>query len=119
MGQRRLGHDPRQVTDGPHVDQQEECRRDGYQEFNQHPIVPEQALLGTQGLDKPGQRRSKTQRNNDEPASQLHRQIGGPHHLRIAAGETGDGESQERGDRAEPADRGSDMRGERELTTAA
>ena len=40
---------------------------------------------------------------------------GGTYHLSIVAGQTDDGERQVSNDRAEPADRESDMRGEREL----
>lgn len=53
--------------------------------------------------------------DDDEPAGQLHREVGGAHQLSILARQTGNGESQEAGDRAEPADRGRDMRGERDL----
>ena len=52
------------------------------------------------------------------PGCQLHRDIGTTHGLSILDGQTGDGESQEADDRAEPADRGSDMHGERELAEA-
>lgn len=41
-----------------------------------------------------------------------------PHDLSIPTGQTGDGESQEGSDSTEPADRGSDMGGERELAKA-
>src|SRR5207244_1259210 len=44
--------------------------------------------------------------------------IGCSHQLSILAGQTDDGESQEGSDRAKPADRGSDMGGERKLAEA-
>src|SRR5262245_56280614 len=47
-----------------------------------------------------------------------HVEIETTHKLTIVTGQTGDGESQEAGDRAEPAYRGSDMRGEREFAEA-
>jgi hypothetical protein len=50
-----------QVSKRLHVQQQDNGGEDGYEEFEQDPIVPEQAPWGAQGLDKPGQQRGKAQ----------------------------------------------------------
>ena len=77
--------------------------------------MPEQAPLRTQRLNKPAQQRSQAEWDDDEPTDQALREIGGAHHLSVAAGQTGDGESQIRNESTDPADGESDMRGEREL----
>jgi hypothetical protein len=47
--------------------------------------------------------------------ARLHHEIGAPHRLIVRARQSDDGESQEDTHRADPPDRGSDMRGEREI----
>jgi hypothetical protein len=55
--------------------------------------VPEQAARRAQRLEKPGYQRSEGQRDKDEPADQLHREIGGTDDLNILTGQTDEGES--------------------------
>jgi Major intrinsic protein len=54
-GQRLLCRRTRQEANWLRVNQQNEGGKSGYQEFHQDPIVPEQAPLGTQRLDEPGE----------------------------------------------------------------
>ena len=54
--------------------------------------MPEQAPLGTECHDKPGEQRGEGQRDDDVPAGQLHRDPGGTHRLGILAGHSGDTE---------------------------
>src|SRR5258706_4765987 len=107
-----------QEFDGLQVDQQNEGGQEGNHEFDKDPVVAEQAPFGTQGRDHPAEQRGKGEWDDDEPGEQLHRRIGGAHQLSIPTGQTDEGEREEGGDRAKPADRGRDMPGERGLTEA-
>src|SRR5712664_1083591 len=69
-------------------------------------------------MDNPGEQRSEGQRDEHEPGSRLHHDIDATPRLSILAGQAEDGESEENNDSAEPTDRGSDMRRERELANA-
>lgn len=51
----------------------------------------------------PVSREGEAERDDDEPPSQLHRQIGGTNQLGILAGQTRNGESEKARDRAEPS----------------
>src|SRR3546814_18313399 len=64
------------------------------------------------------QQRNEDQREDDVPGDKPVRDIGGPHQLSVLAGQAGKGEREENGHRAERADRGRYMRGERELAEA-
>jgi len=94
------------------VHQQGDRGKNGQAEFQQDPVVPKQAPGGAECLEKPGGERSETHRDDDEPADQVHREISTAHHFSIMAGQAGDAENQEGGDRAEPAYREGDMRGD-------
>ena len=118
IGQCRRCRCPCETVGWLHVHQQEDDGNDGYQQFKQDPVMPEQAPRGTHCEDKSGEQRSEAQRDENEPTYQLHGKTGGMDHLRILAAQSSDGESEESSDRAEPAHRGNDMRGERELEQA-
>ena len=77
--------------------------------------MPEQAPGAAQGADQPGRQGGQAQGDEDDPARQLHHQIGPLDRLRVLAGQAGDAEGEEGNDGAEPADRGGDVGGEREL----
>jgi hypothetical protein len=101
-----------------HEHQQADIAEDVNQEFRQDPIVPEQAPLGAQCLDEPREQRGEAQGEQDEPPNPVHPEIGGTPDLGILPGQADDGESEEASDGAEPADRGADMRCERDLAEA-
>ncbi len=77
-------------------------RKDGDQQLEQDPVVSEQAPRGSQCLDKPRHSRGDAERHDHEPAGQLHREIGSAHQLRILTCQTGNGEREEGGHRANP-----------------
>ncbi|WP_232789702.1 DUF6192 family protein [Streptomyces jeddahensis] len=108
----------RHVVGHLHVQQEEERGHDGQRELRQHPVVAQQPPCGAQRLDEPGQQRGESQRDDHVPAGQLHGQIGALGLLGVLAAQADDGEHQKHRHRAQPADRGRDVRGERKLADA-
>jgi hypothetical protein len=76
-----------------HVEQQDGGGKDVYQEFRQHPVVPEQAPRRAQRLDKAREQRSEGQRDEDEPGGGLHHEISATHRLSILARQADGGQS--------------------------
>lgn len=80
--------------------------------------MAEQAPCSAQRLEKPGKQGSHGQRDEDEPGGRLHDEICTTHRLSVLAGQSHDRETEKASDRAEPADRRSDVRRKRQLTRA-
>src|SRR2546430_3800501 len=95
--------------------QQDDRRKDREQQFRHHPVVAKQSPRRAERIDEAGQQRGDTQRDDDEPGGQMHRDVRRSHHLRIVARDPRDRESEECRDRAKPTDRGRDVRGQRKL----
>src|SRR5207247_10847156 len=70
------------------------------------------------GHDQPGEQRAAGQRDDGGPPDQLHRDPRGTHRLCILAGHRRAAEHQVRDDRTDPAERESEMDGERKLAEA-
>lgn len=101
--ERRFGRSLRHPTHILHVPQQDSDRNDCQKEFDRDPPMPKQSPPGTERLDKAAEQRGETERNDDEPTDQFHREVSGARRLRVTASKTGSSQGEVSDDRAKPA----------------